>query len=109
MVSDGTFDRRRVPWIHPNRSPANGNRNLSNAPGAVMSVAHRKVRVMPEAPPSPMFIADATGLDFLNSLAAAADTKVEWIGSGDDFLAWLGAAKLVPDDILAEMRRKASS
>ncbi|RUP07722.1 ABATE domain-containing protein [Hyphomicrobium sp.] len=54
--------------------------------------------------PAPIFIADAKGLDFLNSLATPVDTPVEWLGSGDDFLAWLKAADLVPTDVLKTLK-----
>jgi predicted RNA-binding Zn ribbon-like protein len=45
--------------------------------------------------PAPMFIADHPGLDFLNSIGTPADTVVEWIGNGEDLLAWLAEAKLI--------------
>lgn len=57
--------------------------------------------------PAPLFIADAVGLDFLNSLATPADVQVEWLGSGEDFLLWLEQAKLVPQEVLSELRRAA--
>ena len=50
--------------------------------------------------PSPIFVADAKGLDFLNSIATQVDTPVDWLGSGDDLLAWLEEADLVPPDVL---------
>lgn len=57
--------------------------------------------------PPPFFIADNQGLDFLNSIAVPVDTKVEWLGSGEDFLAWLKQAGLVPGDVLNGFRRSA--
>jgi predicted RNA-binding Zn ribbon-like protein len=51
-----------------------------------------------------MFIADALGLDFLNSIAAPAGAEIEWLANGEDLLAWLGQAKLVPADIATSMR-----
>lgn len=54
--------------------------------------------------PEPIFIADAKGLDFLNSLATPVDTPVEWLGSGDDLLAWLKAADFVPSDVLKTLK-----
>ena len=57
--------------------------------------------------PAPFFIADARGLDFLNSTATPGDEVVEWIGSGADLVTWLARAKLVPDEILAELRGSA--
>jgi predicted RNA-binding Zn ribbon-like protein len=50
--------------------------------------------------PPPFFIADNMGLDFLNSIAVPVDTKVEWLASGEDLLAWLKQAGLVPEDVL---------
>lgn len=55
--------------------------------------------------PPPFFIADNVGLDFLNSIAVPADEKVEWLGSGEDLLAWLRQAGLVPDDVLDSFRK----
>lgn len=57
--------------------------------------------------PPPFFIADNTGLDFLNSIAVPVDTKVEWLASGEDLLAWLKQAGLVPGDVLDGFRRSA--
>lgn len=57
--------------------------------------------------PSPIFVADAKGLDFLNSIATAVDTPVEWLGSGDDLLAWLEEADLVPPDVLKILKTSA--
>jgi predicted RNA-binding Zn ribbon-like protein len=57
--------------------------------------------------PPPLFIADNLGLDFLNSVAVPVDTKVEWLVSGEDLLAWLKQAGLVPDDVLDGVRRSA--
>ena len=50
---------------------------------------------VPDNRPPPMFIADHRGLDFLNSIGTPVDTVVEWIGNGEDLLAWLVEAKLV--------------
>jgi predicted RNA-binding Zn ribbon-like protein len=57
--------------------------------------------------PPPFFIADNLGLDFLNTLAVPVDTEVEWLASGDDLLAWLKQAALVPDDALNNLRKSA--
>ena len=57
--------------------------------------------------PSPIFIADAKGLDFLNSLATPVDTPVEWLGSGADLLAWLKEAGLVPNEVLKNFNETA--
>lgn len=57
--------------------------------------------------PAPIFIADSKGLDFLNSIATPVDTPVEWLGSGDDFLAWLRDTGLVPNDVLKSLKNSA--
>jgi predicted RNA-binding Zn ribbon-like protein len=55
--------------------------------------------------PPPIFIADNPGLDFLNTIAVPVDTKVEWLTSGEDLLAWLKRAGSVPDEVLDAFRR----
>ena len=57
--------------------------------------------------PSPIFVADAKGLDFLNSIATPMDVPVEWLGSGDDLLLWLKAAGLVPPQVLKALKASA--
>jgi hypothetical protein len=57
--------------------------------------------------PPPFFIADNIGLDFLNSIAVPVDTKVEWLASGEDLLAWIKRAGLVPHDVLNAFRKSA--
>lgn len=59
---------------------------------------------MPEHLPPAMFIADALGLDFLNSVATPVDTPVDWIEDGEGLLAWLEQAGLVPADALEGLR-----
>ena len=59
---------------------------------------------MSEHHPPAMFIADALGLDFLNSVATPVDTPVDWIDDGEGLLAWLEQAGLVPADALARLR-----
>jgi len=55
-----------------------------------------------ETRPPPMFVADALGLDFLNSIGTPVDTVVEWLASGEDLLAWLEQSKLLePADAAA--------
>jgi predicted RNA-binding Zn ribbon-like protein len=58
--------------------------------------------------PPPFFIADSPGLDFLNSIAVPVDTKVEWLASGEDLIAWIKQAGLVPDDVLNDFRKSAA-
>jgi predicted RNA-binding Zn ribbon-like protein len=57
--------------------------------------------------PAAMFIADALGLDFLNSIATPVDTVVDWIDNGDGLLSWLDQARLVPGDALEAIRAQA--
>ncbi|MCC8965218.1 CGNR zinc finger domain-containing protein [Bradyrhizobium sp. Pear76] len=55
-----------------------------------------------------MFIADSLGLDFINSIATPVDTPVDWIADGDGLLRWLAQAKLVPSDVLDEIKARAT-
>jgi predicted RNA-binding Zn ribbon-like protein len=55
----------------------------------------------------PFFIAENLGLDFLNTVAVAVDTKLDWLTSGEDLLAWLKRAGLAPDDVLEGFRKSA--
>jgi predicted RNA-binding Zn ribbon-like protein len=57
--------------------------------------------------PPPLFIADHLGLDFLNTIAVPVETEVEWLASGEDLLAWLKQAELVPETALADLRKLA--
>jgi predicted RNA-binding Zn ribbon-like protein len=57
----------------------------------------------PSRPPA-LFLAEARGLDFLNSLAIPIDVEVEWLSSGADLLAWLEAAGLLDQEALDEVR-----
>ncbi|HEY2531354.1 MAG TPA: ABATE domain-containing protein [Xanthobacteraceae bacterium] len=59
------------------------------------------------ARPPAMFVADSLGLDFLNSIATPLDTPIDWLDSGDGFLSWLAQAKLVPTDVLDELKARA--
>ncbi|HET6307298.1 MAG TPA: CGNR zinc finger domain-containing protein [Rhodopila sp.] len=61
---------------------------------------------MDRRPPA-IFVGDATGLDFLNSVATPADTAIDWIDTGEAFLNWLDQARLVPPDVLRDMRARA--
>jgi len=58
--------------------------------------------------PPPILLADAKGLDFLNSIATPVDESVEWLSSGKDLLAWLRASGLAPTEVLSEVEKKAS-
>ena len=61
---------------------------------------------MAHRPPA-IFLADALGLDFLNSVATPVDTPVDWIDDGDGLVAWLEQARLVPADTLETLRAQA--
>lgn len=54
-----------------------------------------------------IFIGDAPGLDFLNSVATPAETTIDWIDDGEGLLSWLGQAQLVPADVLGKIRTQA--
>jgi predicted RNA-binding Zn ribbon-like protein len=57
--------------------------------------------------PPAMFLADALGLDFLNSIATLVDVPVDWIDDGEGLLDWLAQADLVPAEMLDDMRVRA--
>src|SRR5712671_4805896 len=69
---------------------------------------HREVvsQAASRRPPA-MFLADALGLDFLNSVATPVDTEIDWIDDGDGLLAWLAQAQLVPAETLDALRAPA--
>jgi predicted RNA-binding Zn ribbon-like protein len=54
-----------------------------------------------------LFLADSTGLDFLNSIATPIDTPLDWLDDGEGLLSWLAQARLVPEAVLEDMRRRA--
>jgi predicted RNA-binding Zn ribbon-like protein len=56
-----------------------------------------------------IFLADAPGLDFLNSTATPVDEPIDWINDGEGLLSWLEQAGLVPVEVLAHMRSKIAS
>jgi predicted RNA-binding Zn ribbon-like protein len=57
--------------------------------------------------PPAIFVGDARGLDFLNSLATPVDTPVDWINDGEGLLDWLEQAQFVPVDALETIRANA--
>ena len=61
---------------------------------------------MPEYLPA-IFVADAVGLDFLNSIATPTDTTFDWIENGKGLLNWLEQAQLVPDQVLESLQTQA--
>ncbi|HEV2675151.1 MAG TPA: CGNR zinc finger domain-containing protein [Aliidongia sp.] len=54
-----------------------------------------------------IFVGDAPGLDFLNSIATPIDIPVDWIGDGEGLLAWLEQAQLMRADELESIRTRA--
>ncbi|MDN7178982.1 CGNR zinc finger domain-containing protein [Caballeronia sp. SEWSISQ10-4 2] len=56
-----------------------------------------------------IFVADAPGLDFLNSVATPVDEEVDWISDGEGLLAWLEQAELVPGAALEEIRVRSTA
>jgi predicted RNA-binding Zn ribbon-like protein len=61
---------------------------------------------MDQRPPA-IFVGDALGLDFLNSIATPVDTAIDWIDDGEGYLSWLEQAHLVPGDVLRDLRSRA--
>lgn len=57
--------------------------------------------------PPAIFVGDARGLDFLNSLATPIDTPVDWIDDGEGLLDWLEQAGFLPADVLESIRANA--
>jgi predicted RNA-binding Zn ribbon-like protein len=57
--------------------------------------------------PPGIFVGDALGLDFLNSIATPVDTPIDWIQDGEGLLSWLEQAQLVPADALKTVRAQA--
>lgn len=55
----------------------------------------------------PLFLADARGLDFLNSVATPVDVPVDWIRDGRGLIDWLQQAELVPRAQLEEIEARA--
>jgi predicted RNA-binding Zn ribbon-like protein len=70
-------------------------------------VPDREIAEIGSRRPPAMFLADALGLDFLNSVATPVDTEIDWIDDGDGLLAWLEQAQLVPTDALETLRAQA--
>ena len=56
--------------------------------------------------PPAILVADSPGLDFLNTVATAADTRLDWIDNGEGLLSWLAQAELVPSEVLTKLRRQ---
>jgi predicted RNA-binding Zn ribbon-like protein len=58
---------------------------------------------MSRRPPA-IFVGNAPGLDFLNSIATPIDTQIDWIDDGEGLLSWLEQAQLVPADTVKSIR-----
>jgi len=54
-----------------------------------------------------IFVGDALGLDFLNSIATPLDTPVDWIKDGEGLLDWVEQARLAASEALGDMRKQA--
>src|SRR5262249_2291458 len=61
---------------------------------------------MDQRPPA-IFVADALGLDFLNSIATPVDTVTDWIDDGEGLLNWLAQGQLVPGSVLERIKAQA--
>ena len=61
---------------------------------------------MDRRPPA-IFVGDLLGLDFLNSIATPVDTVIDWIDNGEGYLSWLEQSRLVPGNVLRDMRARA--
>jgi predicted RNA-binding Zn ribbon-like protein len=57
---------------------------------------------------SAVFIADAQGLDFLNSVRASSDGQIDWLENGAALLAWLEQAALEPLESIQRLRGHSS-
>jgi predicted RNA-binding Zn ribbon-like protein len=68
---------------------------------------HREIAQKASQRPPAIFVADALGLDFLNSVATPVDTEIDWIDDGAGLLAWLEQAQLVPAEVLETLRAQA--
>src|SRR5579864_5498397 len=68
--------------------------------------ARREGAVMERRSPA-MFVGDALGLDFLNSIATPVDTAIDWIRDGDGYLNWLAQAHLVSRAVLRDVQARA--
>ena len=75
--------------------------------GWVMATANARKEVEMDQRSPAFFVADALGLDFLNSIATPVDTPIDWIDSGEGLLSWLEQAGLVPADVLRNIRSQA--
>jgi predicted RNA-binding Zn ribbon-like protein len=61
---------------------------------------------MGQRPPA-IFLGDALGLDFLNSIATPVDVPIDWIDDADGLLSWLEQTRLAPAEALTNIRAQA--
>ncbi len=53
---------------------------------------------------SAVFIADAQGLDFLNSVKASSDGPIDWLQDGEALLLWLEQSAIEPSESIRRLR-----
>jgi predicted RNA-binding Zn ribbon-like protein len=58
--------------------------------------------------PPAMFIADARGVDFLNSIATPVDVTIDWISDGPGLIDWLRQAELAPSGAMEAIAAQAT-
>src|ERR1700761_9518173 len=64
---------------------------------------------IPQTARSPaLFVADARGLDFLNSIATPVDVPVDWLADGEGLVDWLRQAGLAPAEVLDDLAARAT-
>lgn len=57
---------------------------------------------------SAVFIADAAGLDFLNSGTACGASQIDWLHNGEALLSWLQQAAIEPPESIQRLRARSS-
>src|SRR5271154_4363942 len=70
-------------------------------------VPHREIAQLVSHRLPAIFVADALGLDFLNSVPTPVDTEIDWIDEGDGLMACLEQAQTVPAEALEILRVQA--
>jgi predicted RNA-binding Zn ribbon-like protein len=62
---------------------------------------------MPNTHPPAIFVAEARGLDFLNSIATPSEEAIDWLADGEGFMDWLRQSGLAPADALQAIAGRA--